>query len=131
MPIDAAEADARARDRMPFSNSSEGVEWMAHWCDRCTVDAPYRSGIVATGCPLILLALSNRTPAEWIDGPRDEHGAYSMARQYLCTEFKPRGGGGGGEPRPRPVPREQGVLFDRPQQTTRMLVQPQEVMADA
>ena len=100
------------RDRVPFSNSTEGEEWMANWCYRCLVDAPYRNGISPTGCPLILTALLGQTPAEWIDGPRDEHGRYSMADQYHCVNFRAPGKGGG-EPRPKPTPRDQGELFSR------------------
>lgn len=101
-----------SRDRIPFSNGTEGDEWIANWCDRCLVDAPYRNGISPTGCPLILTALLGQTPAEWLDGPRDEHGRYSMADKYHCVNFRAPGSGGG-EPRPKPTPRAQGELFSR------------------
>lgn len=105
------------RDLSPFSNADEGCGWMANWCDRCLVDAPYRNGLKgATGCPLIATALTGKTPAEWIDGPRDEHGCYSIADQYHCVNFRAPGDGGGG-PRPKPTPRGQGELFARDQVT--------------
>jgi hypothetical protein len=109
---------------MPFANSDEGYGWMANWCDRCLVDAPYRNGLKgSTGCPLIVTALIGQTPAEWIDGPRDEHGCYSIADQYHCINFKAPGSGGG-EPRPKPTPRDQGELFDREDVTGRRVLKP-------
>jgi hypothetical protein len=119
-----AQIDRDARDIPAFSNGTEGDGWMANWCHRCLRDAPFRSGISPTGCPLILIALTNRTPAEWLDGPRDEHGRYSIADQYHCIEFRAPGDGGG-EPRPRPEPRGMDGLFNRPERATRMYVQPE------
>lgn len=108
-----AEALASSRDVPAFANSTEGHGWMAAWCDRCLVDAPFRSGLRgATGCSLIAVALRDRIPAEWIDGPRDDQGSYSIAEQYHCVEFRPRNGGGG-EPTPTPTPRDQLELFGR------------------
>jgi hypothetical protein len=97
---------------MPFANSTEGETWMGQWCSRCLVDAPYRNGISPTGCPLIVTALIGQTPAEWIDGPRDEHGRYSIADQYHCVNVRTPGDGGG-EPRPKRTPRDQLELFPR------------------
>jgi hypothetical protein len=106
------EVMARSRDGSPFSNGTEGDSWTANWCDRCLVDAPFRNGLKgATGCPILVVALCGRTPAEWLDGPRDEQGRYSMTDQYHCVEF--RAPGGGGEPKPKPTPRDQGELFSR------------------
>jgi hypothetical protein len=97
---------------MPFANSTEGETWMSNWCDRCLVDAPYRNGISPTGCPLIVTALIGQTPAEWINGPRDEHGRYSITDQYHCVNFRAPGDGGA-EPRPKRTPRDQLELFAR------------------
>lgn len=119
-----------ARDEPAFSNGTEGYGWMANWCDRCLRDAPFRNGIARTGCELILIALDGKTPAEWLDGPRDEQGRYSIADQYHCIEFRAPGSGGG-EPRPKPTPPGQGSLLPREDyEATRMFVQPQEVTAD-
>lgn len=126
--IDYEDAYKRSREGVPFSNGTEGYGWMANWCDRCTRDAPFRNGIASTGCPLILISLSERTPAEWLDGPRDEHGRYSIADQYTCIEFKAPGGGGGG-PRPKPEPPDMDGLFERPETHTRMYVQTPEPAA--
>ena len=117
---------ATARDEPAFSNGTEGYGWMANWCDRCLRDAPFRNGISPRGCELILIAMDGKTPAEWLDGPRDEHGRYSIADQYHCIEFKAPGDGGG-EPKPKPTPPGQEVLFDRADYAARrMYVQPTE-----
>lgn len=115
-------SDLTPRDVPPFSNSDEGYGWTASWCDRCLVDAPFRNGISPTGCPLLIIALTGRTPAEWIDGPRDEHGCYSIADQYHCVNF--RAPGGGGEPRPKPTPRGQLELFGRDEHEGRRTLTP-------
>lgn len=124
MSIDYEEAYARSRDTPAFSNGTEGEVWQANWCDRCLRDAPFRNMGKGSGCPLILVALMDRTPAEWLDGPRDEHGRYSMEDQFHCIEYRGPGGGGGGEPRPRPEPPGMDGLFPRPERVTRMYVQP-------
>jgi hypothetical protein len=116
---------AGARDRRPFSNGTEGYGWQANWCDRCLVDAPFRNGLNKSGCPLLLVALSDMTPAEWLDGPRDEEGRYSIEDQYHCVEFRAPGGGRGGGPRPKPEPPDMDGLFPRPERRVRMYVQPE------
>jgi len=118
----------RARPGSAFSNGTEGYDWQANWCDRCLRDAPFRNGLKgATGCPILLVALTgNKTPAEWMEQPRDEHGRYSIADQYHCIEFRAPGDGGSGEPRPKPEPPDMDGLFDRPERRTRMNVQPTE-----
>jgi hypothetical protein len=108
-----AESDAAAIAGSPFSNSDEGIAWMANWCDRCVHDRPARRGDDGNGCHLILIALCGKTPSEWMEGPRDEKGRYSMADQYHCIEFRDERDRGGREPRsPRPVP-GQGELIPR------------------
>jgi hypothetical protein len=100
-----------SRDKSPFSNSDEGEWWMSQWCDICLRDAPFRNGITRTGCELILIALSGRTPAQW------------LGRPYSCIEFKGPGGGGG-EPRPKPEPPNMDGLFERPPAQVRQFTQP-------
>lgn len=131
MTIDYADALARSRDVPAFSNGTEGETWMYNWCHRCLRDAPFRNMGKGSGCPLVLVSLMSRTPAEWLDGPRDEQGRYSMADQYHCIEFRAPGDGGGGEPRPRPDPRGMDGLFPRPERQTRMFVQPEPVRETA
>jgi hypothetical protein len=124
MGLDFDDIMARSRDMPAFSNGTEGEEWTASWCCRCLRDAPFRNMGKGSGCPILMVTLLNRTPAEFLDGPRDEHGAYSMAQQYTCVEFRTPGDGGG-EPRPTPDPRGMDELFPRPERQSRMFVQPQ------
>lgn len=133
MSVDLDDAMARSRPGSPFSNGTEGYAWMANWCDRCLVDAPFRSGISPTGCPLLVVAYSERTPAEWFEQPwgqvkgRPEgETAPSLGDTYHCAEFRAPGGGSG-EPRPRPEPSDMDGLFERPERRTRMRVQPRHV----
>lgn len=126
MTLDYDDALARSRDVPAFSNGEEGFGWTANWCGRCLRDAPFRNMGKGSGCPLVMVSLLDRTPAEWLDGPRDEHGRYSIADQYHCIEFKAPGDGGG-EPRPKPDPRGMDELFPRPETQVRMYVQPNPV----
>lgn len=130
MSIDYDDAFARSRDVPAFSNGEEGHAWEANWCARCARDAPFRNGIAPTGCPLLAIALMDRTPAEWFEQPwgqikgRPEgQTAPVLGGTYHCIEFRAIGGGGGEGPRPRPEPPDMDGLFERPQRQTRMWVQ--------
>ncbi len=113
---------AQSRDESPFSNGTEGYGWMAANCGTCIHDKPARHGDEGNGCPLILLALVGRTPAQWLEGPRDENGWYAIATQYTCIEYRNENDGPGPEPRPIPTPPGQGELIPRePFEGTRML----------
>lgn len=101
-----------SRDARPFANSTEGYGWFAANCETCIHDKPARRGDEGNGCPLILLALVGRTPAQWLDGPRDENGLYSIAGQYTCIEYRHENDGPA-DPRPVPTPPGQGELFGR------------------
>ncbi|RJQ68101.1 hypothetical protein D5S17_32890 [Pseudonocardiaceae bacterium YIM PH 21723] len=128
MSIDYDEAYDRSRPGSPFSNGTMGYAWEAQWCARCLRDAPFRAGITVQGCPLLLIALAGRTPAEWLQQPDNEvwrDGGFDSANLYHCIQFRPRGGGGGGEPRPKPEPPDMDGLFTRPPRATRMFIQPQ------
>lgn len=96
------EAMAAARPRRPFANGTEGYGWMDNWCDRCVHDKGTRDGTDERGCPLVMVALMEKTPVEWIDGPRDEQGRYSIADQYHCTEFRDEDEGGDDDAPPGP-----------------------------
>ncbi|MEN2423047.1 hypothetical protein AABB02_33665 [Streptomyces rimosus] len=102
-PDDFAQLRAASRDLVPFATGSEGHDWMANWCDRCVHDRPAREGRPAQGCPLVLVALTGRTPLAWHDGHRDAHGRYTIADQYRCTEFRAEDGRPDVLPRPVPV----------------------------
>lgn len=57
---------------------------MDDWCYRCTIDGPYQRDESPEGCPLILIALTGRTPAEWTE---------TGTQDYTCTEFVEDTGG--------------------------------------
>lgn len=95
------EAHATAREGSPFSNSTDGDAWMANNCERCINDK-------GDGCPLILVALIGKTPAEWI-----EKDPLSLDR-YTCIHFRDEDDGPGPtEPTPIPTPDGQEELFGR------------------
>lgn len=102
-----AEIEADARDGSPFSNSTEWEIWSSQLCDRCKVDAPARDrGDYANGCPLILIALGGKTPAEWLEQ------AELVPDRFHCVEYRDND-----EPRrithpERPMP-GQGELIPR------------------
>lgn len=75
--VGAIEADAT--DGSPFSNSTEGEGWMGsgHGCYSCVND----DEAAQRYCPLLSLALTGRTPAEW------ERTGLS---DYRCSEFEAR-----------------------------------------
>lgn len=126
MSLDHDEIDRLARPGRAFSNSTEWECWSYNWCERCLRDAPFRNMGKGSGCPIILVAmLGEKTPAEWLEQPRDEEGRYSLTDRYHCIEAKFPGDGGSGEPRPKPEPPLMDGLFERPARGTRMYVQPQ------
>lgn len=107
------EVTAAAVAGAPFSSSDDGYAWMSVFCDRCLRDAPFRNGINDTGCPILLVAMTGRTPAQW----RGERNGYQ------CAEFRPVGSRAP-KPRARREPRSMSGLFDRPARTARTLVEP-------
>ncbi|ASU81530.1 hypothetical protein CDO52_00865 [Nocardiopsis gilva YIM 90087] len=109
---DYDDAYARARERAPFANGTEGYAWIGQWCGSCVHDREGRA-MTGPGCPLILVSLMGRTPAEWLDGPRDEQGLCSLHDQYHCMYFRDEDDGGDPEPRPIPDPPGQEALLTR------------------
>jgi hypothetical protein len=107
------EAYENARPEPAFSNGTEGYGWIGANCDRCIHDRPARNDDPGNGCPLILVSLAQRTPREWLDGPRDEHGRYGIEDQYRCVFFRDEGDPGPDEPAPVPDPPGQEGLFPR------------------
>lgn len=95
-----------AQDEPAFSNGTEGEIWMTNWCYRCQHEAD---------CPLLLVALMDRTPAEWFEQPE------GSADEYHCAEFRDQNGDGSGEPEPQPEPPDMDGLFERPERGVRML----------
>lgn len=64
----------------PFSNGESGERWMSGWCYRCRHDAPFQRDESPEGCPIILVALMQRTPKEWTE---------QGLQDYACSEFVP------------------------------------------
>lgn len=118
---------ASAADGSPFSNSDQGMAWMANWCDRCIHDAPARRGDEGNGCPLVLAALVGKTPLEWLTPTAADH----VFAEYHCIEFRNEDDGPGGhEPRPQPEDPNQGALWPRERcEGTRMLTRTPEPAA--
>lgn len=105
------EAFAAAKDRRPFSNGTEGHAWTENWCEECVHDKsardddtppdPRNNGLV--GCPLLAVALMQRTPVEWIDQTTD--GTHRLGDTYHCTEYRDDDPGDDGSPeQPSPPP---------------------------
>jgi hypothetical protein len=103
--LDHADILARSREGAPFSNNDQGDAWMGRNCDRCLRDAPFRNGINATGCPILLVAMCDRTPAEWRQQRAGDRST------YVCVEFRAQGGA---RPHRRREPRSMDGLFERP-----------------
>lgn len=118
-----------SRDEPAFSNSDEGYGFMSANCDQCIHDrgARIEASIAAAeisegdagdhdprGCPLVLITLIGRRPAQFLDGPRNKEGHYSRAHQYVCTEYRHEDDGPP-DPQPIPDPPGQDGLFPREQ----------------
>jgi hypothetical protein len=65
----------RAADRPAFSNATEADAWMDRWC--------YRPCCHELDCPLVLVAMMGKTPAEWQEMNRGD-----LGNQYRCTKFE-------------------------------------------
>jgi hypothetical protein len=105
------EAWDRAAEVAPFSNSTEGEAWMEAWCYQCSNDG-CGVGKDNPQCPLLTVAYSGRTPAEWFDQTQPGQPP-RLGDQYHCLMFRRRGDEGGREPRPVPDPPGQLTLLPR------------------
>jgi len=99
------EAYEHAADEPAFSNGSMWEIWSDRNCYRCAHDG-MGIGQDQPQCPLILVALMGRTPAEWTD-------QQPPLGDYLCIYFRDRDDPGGREPEPVPDPPGQLVLWPR------------------
>ncbi|MET7477958.1 hypothetical protein ABZT17_26825 [Streptomyces sp. NPDC005648] len=114
------EAIKDARSEGTFSNSSQWDVWSAKNCDRCVHDKPARQNDEANGCPLILIALEGKRPAEWLTQTEEQE----IHADYTCTEFRDENDPDT-QPRPLPVPDGQGELLPRgPYEGHRILTTP-------
>lgn len=135
---DFKDAFERALDKRPFSNGDEGYGWMWANCDQCVHDKPAREDHPENGCPLIMVALLEKTPAEWLDQKRftqdgSMYEPFSIEDQYRCMYWRSEDDGpGDGEPKPVPDPPGQLHLMPRePYEGVRMYAdtRPAEVTA--
>jgi hypothetical protein len=107
-----AEIDADAKEGSPFSNSTDWDIWSHNWCERCIHDRPARQDDYENACYLILVAMTNRTPIEFLPQPFPE--------RWHCIEFRDEDDDEGPPEEPDPNP-DQGLLFDpEPYRGTRM-----------
>lgn len=113
-PDDYGRLYEEAIDEPAFSNSDEGIGWMDANCATCIHDKPARQGDDANGCPLVLITLTGKRPIQFLDGPRNEQGLYSIARQYTCTEYRHEDDG---PTDPQPIPDPPGQLTLLPRET--------------
>lgn len=111
-PDDYSRLYEEARDEPAFSNSDEGMAFMDAHCETCIHDKPARQGDDANGCPLILISLMGRRPIQWLDGPVNEQGRYSLRDQYHCVEYRHEDDGPA-DPQPIPDPPGQLTLCPR------------------
>lgn len=84
MTADFDTALGAAKDTPAFSNS-DGYAWLDHWCGDCIHDRGARDEDGdGAGCPLVLIALSGRTPNEWTL-PKD---APDWSSNYECSMYE-------------------------------------------
>lgn len=114
-------------ERSPFSNGTEGYDWMSRWCNRCHHPVEmawqaYSDGKRKTqlkgyegGCPLLMASMVGVTPTEWLEQA-------DGVDRYHCVEFRGPDEGGG-EPQPIPDPPNMDGLFECPDRGVRMLQQ--------
>jgi hypothetical protein len=110
------EAMAASKDEPAFSNGTEGYAWMANWCDECVNNDEETE----LWCPLLTVALLQRTPVEWVEQPWGQvkgapegETAPRLGDTYHCTEFRQRpepGDEDDPEPEPEPPPVCDGQL---------------------
>lgn len=114
-----------ARDETPFSNSDQGCDWMARNCGHCIHDKSARQD-TGGGCPLVLVALMGRTPAQWLCETEQQ----AIFADYRCIEFRDENNGPGPEPQPIPDPPGQLTLVPRAEfEGVRMLSAPPDSQA--
>ena len=105
----AKQPTAKPLDKMPFSNSTEGMAFTGNWCDRCIHDKPAREDRYEDACGILLLALTNQTPGEWIE---QEWGASGPpVDRYHCVEFRDENEPPPPRTEPLPTPPGQGELI--------------------
>jgi hypothetical protein len=99
------EAFEHATEQRAFSNGTEWEIWSYNNCFRCANDG-MGVGEDEPNCPLICVALMDRTPAEWSQ-------TGDLPGDYVCIYFRDRDDPGGREPEPVPDPPGQLELVPR------------------
>ena len=70
----------------PFSNGTEGREWMRIWCDECECDhGMHDESLGQDGCAIVLQALIHEPVKEWTDYS-DVHG-FTLPASMTCSAF--------------------------------------------
>lgn len=98
---DYDEASEAASDEPAFSNGTDGYAWLEVWCGDCVHDREARND-TGPGCPLVLVSLMQKTPAEWT--PVEDPQEYEESGPYVCTEYRSEDDGGDPGPEPEPPP---------------------------
>lgn len=109
-----------------FSNGTEGYAWMANWCDRCDKDHQAHVGEHENGCEIIarsMLAEPDELIPEWVE-TWDGTGPFPPGDNVHCLAFAPCQGCNPGDDGcgwetptgPPPVHKDQGKLFDAPEE---------------
>jgi hypothetical protein len=85
---DFDEIVADAHPAPPFANGMEHEGWEAANCERCAYGT-------CDDCPIMVAAiLGDGRPQEFQPGPRDQGGGFTIATQWVCTEFRQLSGVG-------------------------------------
>ena len=105
MALDIPDAYERALNKPAFSNNDMWEYFAERQCYRCVNDG-VGIGEDQPQCPLILVALLDRTPVEWTD-------QNPPLGDFLCIYFRDRDDPGGREPQPIPDPPGQLSLVPR------------------
>ena len=72
----------------PFSNGTEGQEWMSVWCSWCIRDhvTHMPDGDWSNGCELIAKALVHEPVPEWTD--YSEELGFTLPASMTCSKFR-------------------------------------------
>jgi hypothetical protein len=80
LPFTYDDALRRSLPIAAFSNGFEGEAWQGRWCGSCKHDDFDRGGEIS--CPLLMVAMMDRTPAEW-----ESHVVGGLSDRYRCTTY--------------------------------------------
>lgn len=104
---------ADAKDEVPFPNGTSAEFWFDRWCAECANDPEDENEQAMNGCPLILISLNGRTPAEWVPTANPSRVPELGDCSFDCALFRHRDDGPDPEPKPIPDPPGQDAMFPR------------------